>query len=46
MSLSQARSGKFSLGIFHDAQVRAGVYLWLVIAGLCVLLANMVGVGA
>lgn len=29
----------------HDPQVRTGLYLWLVIAGLCVLVANAMAAG-
>lgn len=44
MSIFTARSGKFSLvSALSDVHVRAGLYLWLVIAGVCVLLANAIG---
>ncbi|MBI2636052.1 hypothetical protein HYW84_01880 [Candidatus Peregrinibacteria bacterium] len=41
-----ARIGKFSLwNAVRDARVRSGVYLWFLIAGLCVILANAVAAG-
>ena len=43
MSLFPANNGKFSFGnALRDVHVRTGIYLWLLIAGLCVLLANAV----
>ncbi len=46
MNVSFARIGRCSLwNALRDAHVRAGLYLWLLIAGLCVLLANAVAAG-
>ena len=46
MPISFARIGKLSFwNILRDANVRAGIYLWLLIAGLCILLANAVAKG-
>ncbi len=46
MPFSLSRIGKFSFWTaLRDANVRAGLYLWLLIAGLCILLANAVAKG-
>ena len=47
VSFLSSRTGKFSFWeAVSDPHVRAGIYLWLIIAGLCVFLANAVAMGA
>lgn len=46
MQFPFSRLGKFSFwNTLRDPNVRAGLYLWLLIAGLCVLIANAVARG-
>lgn len=46
MQVTSARIGRSSLwSAVRDARVRAGVYLWFLIAGLCAILANAVAAG-
>ena len=46
MHLWSDNNGRFSfLGALRDAHVRAGIYLWLLIAGLLVIIANAVAAG-
>ena len=40
MSLQTTLSRNSLLQLLRDPQVRVGIYIWLVIAGLCVLVAN------
>lgn len=43
MALFIARIGRFSIwSAMRDAHVRTVLYMWLMIAGICVLLANAV----